>query len=135
MIIIKNRIRLISVMLTCLIFFQSCRVYHKKNVSLDEAVAERSRVKIMTNNGKKLKFKRIDLDSSQYYGVKKVKGISVRTLIDPSSIKSLRLHNKTMSIIYGIAIGIVVSMVAGTALFFATWDGSIGLSGPIMSPM
>jgi hypothetical protein len=135
MIVIKNRTRLISVVLMCLIFFQSCRVYHKKNVSLEEAMVGQKRVKIKTNDGKKLKYKSIVLDSSQYYGVKVVKGISVRTLIDPSTIKWLRLHNKTMSIIYGVIIGFAIALVGSAILFFATWSVPIDLSGPIMVPM
>jgi hypothetical protein len=92
-------------------------------VSLDKAVTEQKRVKIKTIDGQKMKFKRILLDSSQYYGIKKIKGKSKRFLIQPNDIESLRLHNKTMSIIYGIGIGIVGVIVGSTIIFLAAWNG------------
>ena len=120
---IKKRIQLVNITLIILILFQSCRVYHKENVSLDKAVAEQKRVKIKMNDGLKLKLKRIVLDSGQYYGIKKIKGEISRTLIETGNIESLRLHNKTMSIIYGIVIGAVALVVGTTVLFLAAWSG------------
>lgn len=109
--IVKKRVQLISIVLMILILFQSCRVYHKENVSIDKAVTEQKRVRIKTKTGQKSKFKKIILDSSQYYGIKKVKGKYTRVLIQPNDIESLRLHNKTMSIIYGTGIGLVIVFV------------------------
>ncbi len=130
---IKNQIRIVSIVLTCLILFQSCRVYHKENVSLSKAVTEQRRVRLMTKDGKKLKFKRIILNGNQYYGVKSLKSDAPHTLIQPNGIKSLRLHNETMSIIFGIITGVVAVIVGTTILFLATWSGP-ALGGPIVGP-
>ncbi|MFP4845219.1 hypothetical protein [Winogradskyella sp. PE311] len=120
---IKNRVQTVSIFLICLVLFQSCRVYHRENVSLDKAVTEQKRVKIKTIDGQKMKFKKIVLDNRQYFGIEKIKGDDVRILIDPNTIQSVRLHNKTMSIIYGIGVGIVAGIVSVTILFIAAWDG------------
>jgi hypothetical protein len=103
--------------------FQSCRVYHKEHVTLDKAVEEGKRVKIVSKNGFKFKYKAIVIDDGQYYGVKKINGKFTRTLIDANSIESLRLHDKTMSIIYGTGIGLIISGVVLTVIFITTWNG------------
>lgn len=131
---IKKRLRSISLILTTMVLFQSCRVYYKENVSLDKAVAEAKRVKLKTKDGQKLKFKRIVKDSNQYYGLKKFKRKNTYTLIDPSSIESLRLHNKTMSIIYGTGIGFIVALAGSVVLFITSWDGPDINFSPIQSP-
>lgn len=128
---IKNRIRLISVVLTCLMLFQSCRVYQRKQVSLDKAVAEKKRVKIKTRDGKKLKFKKIVLDGNAYYGLKKVKGKEVRIPLKTNSLKSIRLHNKTLSIIYSTGIGFVAATIIYAVAF---WDGPNVDIAPIQFP-
>lgn len=106
-----------------MILFQSCRVYHKEHVTLDKAVEEGKRVKIMTKNGTKLKFKKIVHSNGFYYGIKRVKGNDELNPIDPNSIKYVRLHNKTMSIIYGTGIGILISGVIMSIIIITTWDG------------
>lgn len=131
---VKNKIKLLSILLTSLILFKSCRVYHKEHVTLDRAVAEGKRVKLMTKDGQKFKFKRVVLDSGQYYGINKVKGKTLSTLIQSIDIESLRLHNKTMSIIYGTGIGWIISGVVFIVIFTATWDGPNFNLDPIQFP-
>ncbi|MHA7842198.1 MAG: hypothetical protein ACX93I_02685 [Winogradskyella sp.] len=119
----RRVMRLITFFLTFLMLFQSCRVYHKEHVTLDKAVEEGKRVKIVSKNGFKFKYKAIVIDDGQYYGVKKINGKFTRTLIDANSIESLRLHDKTMSIIYGTGIGLIISGVVLTVIFITTWNG------------
>jgi len=119
----RKQIRLISVILTSLILFQSCRVYNKEHVTLDKAVEEGKRVKILTKKGIKLKFKKIVHSDGVYYGIKRVKGNEELNPIDPNSVESIRLHNKTMSIIYGTGIGLLISGVVLSVIFITTWDG------------
>ncbi|WP_178983498.1 hypothetical protein [Winogradskyella helgolandensis] len=108
MVSIKKQTRVISIILMSLILCQSCRVYKKENVTLKVATEEGKRVKLTTNDGTTLKFKKIVLDDNQYYGVKKTKGKEVLVPIKTNDTKLVRLHNKTMSIIYGTGIGLVV---------------------------
>lgn len=130
----RKQIRLISVILTSLILFQSCRVYHKEHVTLDKAVEEGKRVKIMAKNGIKLKFKKIVHSNGFYYGIKRVKRNDELNPIDPNSIKSVQLHNKTMSIIYGTGIGFLISGAVLTVIFITTWDGPNIDFAPISFP-
>lgn len=43
--------------------------------------------------------------------------------IDPNCIESLRLHNKTMSIIYATGIGLLIYGVILSIIIVTAWDG------------
>ncbi|WP_111682106.1 hypothetical protein [Winogradskyella tangerina] len=127
---IKRCLKSTVISLSMLLLFQSCRVYHRTNVSIDKAVQEEKRVKLKTKDGQKLKFKRIVFEDGQYYGVKRKAN---RTLIQPNELESIRLHDKTMSIIYGIIIGVVGTTIGLSIIYFATWNGPF-VSGAIIGP-
>lgn len=114
----KNHLTIIYAMVF-IILMQSCRVYHKKPVHIDKAVLEAKRVKITTKAGKKLKFRSIYFNGKDYYGVNKKKGEYIKTVLDLELIKSVRTHNKTMSVIYGVGLVYLLSF----AIFILTWEG------------
>ena len=134
MMYLKRFFRPITLFMIALLLFQSCRVYHKAEVSIDKAVSEEKRVRLITKDGQKLKFKRIIKTDNQYYGIKSLKPDAVKTSIDPSNIRSLRLHNQTLSIVFGILIGSVVTTAVITFIALASWSGP-SFSGSIMLPM
>ena len=110
---VKKQFRLISLLLTLLILFQSCRVYHRDSVSLNQAVKEEKRVKIKTVDNKTLKFKKIIYDDGEYYGIKPSTFMDTiyKIPLDQNKLQSIRLHNKTWSIIYGVGISIVIIII------------------------
>ncbi|QCE40641.1 hypothetical protein [Psychroserpens sp. NJDZ02] len=115
-------IKLMCVCLTMLIILQSCRVYHSKTVSLEEATASTQRVKIKTKENKILKFHKIILEEGQFYGVK-IKGEDIsKTLLNTEDLEQVRLHNKNLSVILGIAVPII-SVVGILVIAIVNWNG------------
>ena len=118
-----NHIKFIGTLLSILILFQSCRVYHATSVTLKQAVMEEKRVKVRMKNMEKFRFQRIGFESGQFYGVKRIKGKIVRIPLSQEEIGYIKLHNKTWSVIYGIITGVVITYGAAIILFLITWTG------------
>lgn len=131
MIIFRKRTYAICLLFTLIILFQSCRVYKSEHVSLETAVLEAKRVKIKTNDGETLKFKRIAKDSNQYFGLKKRKGALVKFPIAIEEVESVRLHNRTLSTILNVTAGVfVVGTVLLTIVIANISQGVARLSTP-----
>jgi hypothetical protein len=62
---------------------------------------------VRTKNNEKLKFKWIELRDGQYFGVKKIKGIPIRTHLDSAKINYIRIKDKTLSTISTSVLSIV----------------------------
>lgn len=122
---LKKQSRLVTFFLVVLIFLQSCRVYHRESVTLNQAVKEEKRVKIKTTNNKTLKFKKIVYEEGKYYGIKPYtfKDKFHKVQLDQNDLKTVRLHNQTLSIILGIISGIAITLTIAVVLFLATWSG------------
>lgn len=125
---LKKQYRFIALLFMVLTLSQSCRVYQQKSVTIEEAVKEQKRVKIKMKDKKVYKFKRIEYEKSVFFGIKKVKGKIVKIPIDVNEIEKLRLHNKTLSIIYGIGITVVAVYVVAIIIVMATFDLNFGSS-------
>ncbi len=121
---IDKQIKLISLLLSVLILFQSCRVYRHKPVSLDEAVVAQKRVKIKTEEGKTLKFKKVVFEDGKFYGVNKNRGEIEKTILSSGDLDKVRLHNKTMSIVYGIIITYGIAFIIAVA----TWSFNFNIN-------
>ncbi|AOW21638.1 hypothetical protein [Urechidicola croceus] len=128
---IKKQLRFWVFVLSSVIMIQSCRVYHKETVTLDEAIQKQKRVKIITNDDQKYKFKKVVFEDGLFYGVSMKKGKEVKTQLKVEELKKVRLHNKKMSIIYGILTPIVV-IFGVLYIGFSNWKGPN--IGPINFP-
>ncbi len=126
---VKKQFRLIAILFSALLFFQSCRVYHHSSVTLEQAVKEQKRVKIKTIDKKVHKFKRIEYENGVFLGINKVKGKIVKIPIDANEIEKLRLHNKTLSIIYGVGVSVVIAYGVAFIIFLATWNLNLNFDG------
>lgn len=118
-----ERKRIIALVLCVLILCQSCRVYQHRSVSLKTAYDQGRRVKIKTKGDQVYKFDRIIFENEFFYGVKKKRKKLLKTLLNPNELKSVRMHNKFLSIVYGIAIGYVTALGVG----FLIWHFSDGI--------
>ncbi len=58
-----------------------------------------------TKNNENLKFKRIELQDGQYYGVQKIKRSSTKTPLDSAKINYVRIKDKTTSTISNSVLG------------------------------
>lgn len=118
---IKKNTLAISLVLASLVLFQSCRIYNSEHVTIDNAVKEKTRVKIKTNDGQILKYKLIIADSNQYYGLNKKRGKMERSLLSIQTIEYVRLHNKTASTVFSILgsvflLGAIVAAAASVSI-------------------
>ena len=68
----KKHFRLFSTILSLIFLLQSCSIYHSENLSLEEAVESNRNLRITTDEGEKLKFKRIEEEDGGYYGLVKL---------------------------------------------------------------
>ena len=75
----------------------SCIVYQKTSVSLEQSIDQRN-VKVITTQGKEVKFKKIILKDNLYYGVSDQYEV-VDILLNPAAIRSIFLKDKVKSVI------------------------------------
>ena len=107
---IKKQIKPIALLFGLLILLQSCVVY--KQTSLEKAVKLEKKVIIITKTDEILKFQRIEFEDENFYGIKKVKGETVKIQLDSLGIKKVSLPDKTLSTVLwiGIPLGIVLAV-------------------------
>jgi len=122
---LKKQLRLTALVLTSLIILQSCRVYHRDSVSLQQAIKEEKRVKIKTADNKTLKFKKIIYAEGGYYGIKHstFKYEIHKMPLDQSKLQSVRMHNKSLSIIYGVGLSVVIIIIGGYIIAVSAVSG------------
>lgn len=96
---IKTQIKLISLFLSILIFFQSCVTYKKTTKSLDEIVDLKTRVRLVTFDKQVHKFKKIEKRDNNYYGIKFSKNSSKDLVIFINDIKTIKVYDGVTSTI------------------------------------
>jgi hypothetical protein len=87
--------------------FQSCVVYQKTSLSLEQAAKEQLKAKVKTNTNKTYKFQRIGFEDGEFYGLQKTKGEIVRVSLQDNEISKILLQDKTMSTILDIGLPVV----------------------------
>ncbi|MHA6279388.1 hypothetical protein ACXYMT_04330 [Salinimicrobium sp. CAU 1759] len=120
--------------LLILLFLQSCSVYHSKSLSAEEAVAANNKVKVVTAQEQKLKFRKLTMENEQLSGLtkpgsataKKLDGLPsqpqgrfVKIDISEVDIEKIKLRNNTLSTIINIATPLVV-VFTGLVVLVAT---------------
>lgn len=67
----KIRFRFIAIILSSLLFLQSCSIYHSENLSLENAARNGQKTRVVIENGDKLKFKKIQETNDGFFGLTK----------------------------------------------------------------
>ncbi|MEM6516308.1 MAG: hypothetical protein AAF688_09005 [Bacteroidota bacterium] len=108
----RSQMNHLALVLAALLLFESCGAYRSENITIDTAVEEGSKVKVRTNEGEKIKFRRIIKEDNTYYGIKK----SGKTIpVSENNLQSIRLFNKTGAIILNVlAFTFIVGFVLST---------------------
>ena len=116
----KNTFKKGRSVLSVLILLQSCSLYLTRSKTLYEASQSNTKVRVWTKTNENLKFKRIELQDGQYYGVKKIKGDLTRVYLDKTKINDVRLRNKAVSTIFT-----SILVLSGVIVVFAfgVWIG------------
>ena len=124
--------KLISSFLLVIILLQSCVVYQKTSVSLEEAV-DKGKVKLITKKGEKVKYKKIIQKDSIYYGfdLKKLKNVDgvfewneITYQLWDTEIESIHIKDKeksTTRTIFLVLGSIPVVLILGTLIFWSIY--------------
>lgn len=132
-----------SLVCSIITLLQSCTVYRGSSVSLEEAVEENTKVVVVTANGNKLKFKKLESRAEHSIGLVKEQrtkeilnelgfnfekngNLSIYNL-DSLEIVEIYPKNKTATTFVNIGIIILsvatILAVAGVAIIFSSWGG------------
>ena len=114
--------KLTSLLLLVLLLAQSCVVYQKVSVPIEDAY-DQGRVKMITKSGDKMIFNKIIFANNvTYFGVTGRKTIS-NILIDPNNIESIYLQNKKKSTVGTILVLIPISLLVAWLILAAMYAG------------
>jgi len=110
----------VCVFLIFAFLLQSCAVYQKTPVSIEEAAATKNKVIIINDNDAKLKFKKIEQIDGIYYGITQENGKIAKTPLSESEIKKIRVLDKsastwgTIGIVAGslLVVGIIIAAIS-----------------------
>ncbi len=117
----------VCVFLVFVFLLQSCAVYQKTPVSIEEAVTTNNKVLIIKTDDTKLKLKKIEQIDGVYYGIIDGDREIVKVPLNKSEIKTIRILDKSTSTLSTIA---VVVIPLAIIIIFATtnWGpGNLGL--------
>ena len=80
----------VSYLLTFLILLQGCTVYKKQNISLEQAVETKGKVKLVTKTNDRHIFKYITNFNGEYYGIDKRKGEVIKYPLHEKDINTYK---------------------------------------------
>ncbi|MBA0884608.1 hypothetical protein [Flavobacterium undicola] len=118
---INLKSKTVCFLLVIALILQSCSVYKKTPVTLDEAVTADRKVLVVKVDNTKLKFIRIEQIDGIYYGRIKTRGGIEKIPLTENDLKTIRVLDKTATTIGNVAIvvgsvGTVLLVVAAIEL-------------------
>ncbi len=109
---------MLSLILTILIFFQSCiTVYKSESLTLKEANNINIKTKVITKSGEKLKFKNIEFENGIYYGIKKKKRQTIKMPLNQEDLSEIKIKNRALSAVVNIPLGFVYVLTIGGIIY------------------
>lgn len=123
----------ICVFLIFVFLLQSCAVYQKTPVSIDEAVATKNKVLIVKTDNTKLKLKRIEQIDEKYFGVLKAEGNTVKVPLSETDVKTIQIINKSASTWGNIGIVVGSVFIVGIVILAISLKG--GIMGDFTVPL
>ena len=82
-----HHLKWIAITLSTLLVFQSCRVYHSKTSTVEEAILSAEQVKLKNFNEDTFKFDKLQKEDGQLYGIAR-RGSSTAQLLSEQIVKS-----------------------------------------------
>lgn len=110
------------VFLAFIFSLQSCNVYKRAPITIDEAVTAQKKVKVRTNDDKKIILKRIEKTDSIYYGVARIRGELVKIPMKEDQIQKIRVIDKGGSIAVSILTTLGILGVIAIAILASAWE-------------
>ena len=80
-----------------IVLLQSCKVYQKNNVGIEQAVMFEKDVKIKTIHSETKKFDKLVKEGDGYFGINDKFGKTIKTPINEKEIRSIQLYDKSGS--------------------------------------
>ena len=117
---IRNHLRICSCILIIAILCQSCVVYHKTPVTLEQAVQENTKTKILLEDGRVEKFKFVTQKDQQYFGTRMTGNGYVDIQIDENAVSKVQVKNKTASILVTV---IPLAALTSWVIFVVSYGG------------
>ena len=106
---IRNQIKHLALLFASLILFQSCVVYQKTSVSLEQAAKSEVKVKVITKADETYKFHHIGFEDGKFYGEQKTTGYkNVIIPLQDNEIYKVLLKDKSTSTILSIGLGVIL---------------------------
>jgi len=94
---LQSKIKSVAVFFIIITMSQGCTVY-KGSITLEEAVAGKQKVKVMTSEyPKPLQFSKIEEVNGEYVGMPKRYGASEAVILQKDKITQIKEHDKTTS--------------------------------------
>ena len=116
-------------LLAVMLVLQSCSIYQKTPVSLNEAAAAQTRVLVTRTNEQKVRFKRIEQIDGSYFGRKNVKGENVKIPLTESDIKSVRVLDKSKTALANVGICVVSLLVVAVVILAISYSSASDSGG------
>ena len=117
---IRNHLRICNCILIIAILCQSCVVYHKTPVTLEQAVQENTKTKILLEDGRVEKFKFVTQKDQQYFGTRMTGNGYVDIQIDENAVSKVQVKNKTASILVTV---IPLAALTSWVIFVVSYGG------------
>ena len=122
---IRNHLRICSCILIIAILCQSCVVYHK-TPTLEQAVQENTKTKILLEDGRVEKFKAIIRKDQHYFGMRKTGFDQVSIPINVNAVSEVRVKNEKAS---GVFTAVTVIVGLGTLVWIGASSFSVDAGG------
>ena len=106
---IKNQSNRIALLMSILMFFSSCVTYKKTSLNLDELVQSQDRVRVEYNNSEIYRFRNLVSEDGNYYGMMSERLQKVKKPIEVERIKSVKVYDKSTTILASIGGPIAVA--------------------------
>ena len=114
---IRKQIKHLALLFATLILLQSCVVYQKSSVSLEQAAKAEVKVKVITKTNNIHKFKYITSLDGEFYGIEKRKGEVIKYPLQEKNINIIRPKSKGQSI--------AITLLAFSPLLYVVIGGAV----------
>ena len=126
---LKKGLKHIAFLLTALLLFQSCVVYHKTPINLAQASEAHIRTKVVKTNGEIVRYKYITYEDNQFYGMNRRSGEWIKTPLNQEDLAKVQTKDKTGSTLLTIAVLLPVGLFLFGIVYCASGGNCVDLRG------
>ena len=117
----------ICVVVIIALLLQSCAIYQRQPVSIEEASKTNRRVLLITDENKKIRLKSIEKNDSVFHGIVNSR-LRQKVLLDQSKIKALRPINRTATTLGNVGFVTLGALTLVVIIFALTYEPTYELN-------